>query len=67
MYVQGASARKVKVLMEERIGHSFPASPISTIAKKLDGELFRFARRRSASRFPIWFSTHVTKRFAWIT
>ena len=39
MYVQGVSTRKVKAITEELVGHSFSASSISTIVKKLDGEL----------------------------
>src|SRR5262245_49739907 len=46
MYIQGVSTRKVKAITEELIGHSFSASSISSIVKKLDGELARFARRR---------------------
>lgn len=46
MYVQGVSTRKVKAITEELVGHSFSASSISAIVKKLDDELCRFARRR---------------------
>jgi transposase-like protein len=52
MYVQGVSTRKVKAITEELIGHSFSASAISSVVKKLDGELSRFARRRLAEPFP---------------
>ena len=45
MYVQGVSTRKVKKITEELCGHSFSASTISRINKKLDGELKRFAQR----------------------
>ena len=51
MYVQGVSTRKVKAITEELIGHSFSASSISSIVKKLDGELTRFARRRLTEPF----------------
>jgi len=51
MYVQGVSTRKVKAITEELIGHSFSASSISSIVKKLDGELTRFARRRLSEPF----------------
>lgn len=52
MYVQGVSTRKVKAITEELVGHSFSASSISAIVKKLDGELSRFARRRLDAPFP---------------
>jgi putative transposase len=52
MYVQGVSTRKVKAITEELIGHSFSASSISTMVKKLDGELARFAHRRLYEAFP---------------
>jgi putative transposase len=39
MYIQGVSTRKVKVISEELCGHSFSASAISEINKKLDAEL----------------------------
>ncbi len=43
MYIQGVSTRKVKAISEELCGHSFSASAISEINKKLDAELGRFA------------------------
>lgn len=46
MYVQGVSTRKVKAITEELCGHSFSASSISEITKKLDRELEAFAKRR---------------------
>ncbi len=46
MYVQGVSTRKVKVITEELCGHSFSASTISAINKRLDESLTAFARRR---------------------
>ena len=49
--MQGVSTRKVNAITEELIGHSFPASSISSIVKKLDGELTRFARRRLTEPF----------------
>jgi len=52
MYVQGVSTRKVKAITEELVGHSFSASSISAIVKKLDDELSRFARRRLSEPFP---------------
>jgi putative transposase len=52
MYIQGVSTRKVKAITEELVGHSFSASSISTIVKKLDGELSHFARRRLDEPFP---------------
>jgi putative transposase len=36
MYVQGVSTRKVKAITEELCGHSFSASSISAINKRLD-------------------------------
>jgi putative transposase len=52
MYIQGVSTRKVKAITEELIGHSFSASSISAVVKKLDGELARFAHRRLSETFP---------------
>jgi putative transposase len=52
MYVQGVSTRKVKAITEELVGHSFSASSISAVVKKLDDELTRFARRRLDEPFP---------------
>src|SRR5262252_697753 len=52
MYIQGVSTRKVKAITEELIGHSFSASSVSAVVKKLDAELARFARRRLSERFP---------------
>lgn len=52
MYVQGVSTRKVKVVTEELCGHSFSASAISSINKKLDASLEEFARRRLEDRYP---------------
>jgi putative transposase len=46
MYVQGVSTRKVKAITEELCGHSFSASTISAINKRLDASLAAFARRR---------------------
>ncbi len=52
MYIQGVSTRKVKVISEELCGHSFSASAISEINKKLDAELGHFARRELESEYP---------------
>src|SRR5262245_34476363 len=52
MYVQGVSTRKVKAITEELVGHSFSASSISAIVKRLDGELARFMGRQLAEPFP---------------
>ncbi len=41
----GCSTRKVKVLTEQLCGHSFSASSISVIVKRLDSQLQEFARR----------------------
>lgn len=46
MYVQGVSTRKVKAITEELCGHSFSASAVSAITKRLDQQLEEFARRR---------------------
>jgi len=45
MYIQGVSTRKVKAITEELCGHSFSASSISEITKKLDGQLEDWMRR----------------------
>ena len=52
MYVQGVSARKVKTITEELCGHSFSASSISAINKRLDEGLAAFAKRPLAEPFP---------------
>ncbi len=52
MYVQGVSTRKVKAITEELCGHSFSASAISSINKKMDLALAEFAGRRLEEDFP---------------
>ena len=52
MYIQGVSTRKVQAISEELCGHSFSASAISEINKKLDAELGRCARRELESEYP---------------
>lgn len=52
MYVQGVSTRKVKAITEELCGHSFSASAISAINKRMDAELEAFARRPLKEAYP---------------
>src|ERR1700748_3263917 len=52
MYVQGVSTRKVKTITEELCGHSFSASAISAINKRLDESLAAFAGRPLEEPFP---------------
>lgn len=52
MYVQGVSTRKVKAITEELCGHSFSASSISAINKRLDESLAQFATRPLKEAFP---------------
>lgn len=52
MYVQGVSTRKVKAITEELCGHSFSASAISDMNKKLDDQLHQFAKRRLEEKYP---------------
>lgn len=52
MYVQGVSTRKVKAVTEELCGHSFSASAVSSINKKMDLALAEFAGRRLEEDFP---------------
>ena len=52
MYVQGVSTRKVKAITEELCGHSFSASAISAINKRLDASLARFASRALPEAYP---------------
>jgi transposase-like protein len=52
MYVQGVSTRKVKAITEELCGHSFSASSISVINKRLDESLNQFASRRLEEAYP---------------
>ena len=52
MDIQGVSTRKVRAISEELCGHSFSASAMSEINKKLDTELGRFARRELESEYP---------------
>ena len=51
MYVQGVSTRKVKAITEKLCGHSFSASAISAINKRLDDSLAAFARRPLAEPY----------------
>jgi transposase-like protein len=51
MYVQGVSTRKVKHVTEELVGHSFSASSISAINKRLDAELKAFCERKLKEPF----------------
>jgi putative transposase len=52
MYVQGVSTRKVKAITEELCGHSFSASAVSAINKRLDKSLEAFAGRPLEEPFP---------------
>src|SRR5437588_12158581 len=52
MYVQGVSTRKVKQVTEELVGHSFSASAISAVNKRLDASLKAFCERRLKEPFP---------------
>ena len=52
MYVEGVSTRNVKRITEELCGHSFQASTISNIVKRLDGQLAAFSERRLEEPFP---------------
>ena len=52
MYVQGVSTRKVKAITEELCGHSFSASSISAINRRLDDSLAQFTGRPLAESFP---------------
>jgi putative transposase len=62
MYVQGVSTRKVKAVTEELCGHSFSASAVSTVTRRLDGELARFARRRLEEPFAyVWLDARYEK------
>ena len=51
-YVQGVSTRKVKAITEELCSHSFSASSISAINKRLDASLAQFAGRRLEEAYP---------------
>jgi transposase-like protein len=57
MYVQGVSTRKVKAITEELCGHSFSASAISAINKRLDESLEAFAGRPLEEPFPYLIGT----------
>jgi putative transposase len=52
MYVQGVSTRKVKAITDELCGHAFSASTVSSVVKRLDEELARFADRRLDEAYP---------------
>lgn len=52
MYIQGVSTRKVKAVTEELCGHAFSASTVSSINKKLDSELNKFAGRPLLVPYP---------------
>ena len=60
MYVQGVSTRKVKAVTEDLCGHSFSASTVSGVVKKLDASLKAFAERGSTSRIRTPFSMPAT-------
>jgi len=51
MYVQGVSTRKVKAITEELCGHSFSASAVSGVVKRLDEQLSQFAQRHLEEAF----------------
>ena len=46
MYIEGVSTRKVRKISEQLCGHSFSASAVSGVVKKLDRQLEAFAQRR---------------------
>lgn len=52
MYIQGVSTRKVKTVAEQLCGHAFSASTVSSINKKLDSELAKFAGRQLEGAYP---------------
>ena len=52
MYVQGVSTRKVKAITEELCGHSFSASSISAMNKRLDDELGAICRPAAGRSLP---------------
>ena len=52
MYIPGVSTRKVKQITEELCGHSFSASSISAIVKRLDDQLAQFASRTLEEAYP---------------
>lgn len=52
MDVQGVSTRKVKAVTEALCGHSFSASSISAINKRLDEGLRAFSERRLDDAYP---------------
>ena len=51
MYVQGVSTRQVKAITEELCGHSFSASAVSGVVKRLDEQLSQFAQRQLEEAF----------------
>ena len=51
MYIQGVSTRKVKAITEQLCGHSFSASAVSGVVKRLDEQLLQFAQRRLEEAF----------------
>lgn len=63
MYVQGVSTRKVKAVTEELCGHSFSASAVSAINKKMDRALAEFAERRLDEAFPYLI---LDARYEWV-
>lgn len=52
MYIQGVSTRKVKAVTEQLCGHAFSASTVSSLNKKLDGELAKFSSRELENEYP---------------
>lgn len=52
MYIQGVSTRKVTKITEQLCGHEVSASTISTLNRKLDAQLHRFASRPLDQEYP---------------
>src|ERR1700745_3253232 len=63
MYVQSVSTPKVKAITEELCGHSFSASSISAINRRLDESLAQFAGRPLADAFPYLI---LDARYEWV-
>ncbi|MBC7288123.1 MAG: transposase, partial [Armatimonadetes bacterium] len=51
MCIQGVSTRRVKKVAEQLCGDGFSASTVSRLAKKLDADLEKFARRRLEEQY----------------
>ncbi len=66
MYVQGVSTRKVQQITEELCAHSFSASSISAMVKRLDEHLEQFAHRSLEESYPYLIPDARDEKASWV-